>query len=389
MLVTLLSAGLAEGQDTVRMQADGAPRWGANVQLVEELAIGELDGPQEYAFGQIRSGTMEPGGGFYLFDSNDRQIRRYDRAGKFLNLVGKRGGGPGEYQHAAGFSVTKAGQLIVYDPNNSRITYFTPDGRVAREFPLLRGGFYGTNYIIDTVGRIHLNVPLPGGPAEGPGSRQQYLRLTPDGAVIDSLLLPEMKMDMIGPGRPFTLVTSDGGRWNFVERPLLAPYPPGGFISGSSHAYRVVVTRPGQPVLVIERRFTPVSLGDAERDEWLQWARYFESTGPAQFRYVVPRTKPPLRGLLADHQGRIWVDVFGPAEKRNDPPRPAGDPRPQLTWKERNRFDVFAPTGEFLGRVTLPPETVLLAIHDDRLLARGKGPDGEDRVVVYRIDAVR
>lgn len=381
----VVMAQALEAQDTVRVRADGPPKWGAVVGLVQEVAIGALDGPPEYAFGRIESAAMETSGGFYLFDLNDRQIRRYDRTGRFLNLVGKKGGGPGEYEYAHGMAVTRDGRLIVHDPQNSRITYFYPDGKVASDFPLLRAGFYGTNFVIDTSGRIYQTVAYPGRAAEGPGSRQQYLRLTPEGAVVDSLLLPERKVDMTGPGRSFMLSTSDGGRWNFVERSHQAPFPPGGYLSGSSNAYRFVVTRPGQPVYVVERRYEPVPLGDAERNEWLQWATWFE-TNRAGFKYLIPRTKPAIRALTGDHLGRVWVHVFGPAEKRNEPPRPPGDNRPLLTWKERNRFDVFSLAGEYLGRVTLPPETVLLAIRDNRILTRGKGPDGEDRVIIYRLD---
>jgi len=382
VLLLAIAAPLA-AQDTVRVRADGPPQWGPAVRLVEEVAIGELDGPPEYAFGQVRHGAMEPGGGFYLYDFNDRQIRRYDRTGRFLNLVGRKGGGPGEYEYAAAMAVTRDGRLIVHDPRNSRITYFHPDGKVAREFPLLRRAFYVENFIIDTTGRIYLTVRLPGGPAE---SRDQYLRLTADGAVIDSLLLPVMKIDRTGPGRGFFLNTAEGSRSSFMELPLREFYPPGGHLFGSSHAYRFVVSRPGEPVLVVERRYTPIPLGTEERTQWLAAADWLEKNRPGGNKYVIARTKPPIRALMGDHLGRIWVDVFGPAEKRNDPPRPAGDARPQLTWKERTSYDVFSPFGAYLGRVNLPAETVGLAIRHNRLLARGKGPDGEDRVLVYRLE---
>lgn len=57
-----------------------------------------------------------------------------------------------------------------------------------------------------------------------------------------------------------------------------------------------------------------------------------------------------------------------------------------LFWKERTTYDVFSPAGAYLGRVRLPAETVILAIQDHRLLTRARGPDGEDRVIAYRLD---
>jgi hypothetical protein len=387
--VTLLMSASAmsiEGQDTVRVRADGAPKWGSPVRLVQEVAIGAVDGPPEYAFGQIELAAMEPGGGFYLYDRNDRQIRRYDRGGRFLNVVGKSGNGPGEYAWMAAMAVTRDGRLIVHDAENSRITYFDPSGTVAREFRLIRRSIYVENFIVDTLGRIYLTVRLPGTRAPGSTAGEQYLRLTPDGAVIDSLPRPELRLDMTGPGRAFFLNTSEGARWNFVELPLLAFYPPGGYLLGSSHAFRFIVSRPGEPVLVVERSYTPISLGTEERAEWLESAAWLEANRPGGFKYVIARTKPPVRALMGDHLGRIWVELFGPAEKRNDPPRSPGNNRPQLTWKERTTYDVFSPTGDYLGHVALPAESMLLGVRDDRILTRGKGPDGEDRVLVFRME---
>jgi hypothetical protein len=90
-LLASLVAGELPAQDTVRVRADGPPAWGPNVRLVEELAIGQVDGPPQYAFGQIVYAAVEKGGGFYLFDGNDGQIRRYDNRGCFTNLMGRKG----------------------------------------------------------------------------------------------------------------------------------------------------------------------------------------------------------------------------------------------------------------------------------------------------------
>jgi hypothetical protein len=352
--------------------------------LVQEVAIGQLDGPQEYAFGQIRSGVLEPGGGFYLFDFNDRQIRRYDRAGKFLNLVGRKGGGPGEYESVS-MAVTRDSLLVVFDGQNSRVTYFQPDGKVRSDFPVTRPGFYGSDFVIDTAGLIYQTVPR-GAMAEGAGSSQQFLRFTPEGTLRDSIPIPDRYMPAGSP-RPFFLSTSDGMRWNFVEQRLTAPYYPGGTLSGTSHQYRFVVSVPGKPPLAVERKWTPMPLGDEERKDWIR-AADFVGRDPRRgdrppITYEIPRTKPPMRSLRSDHLGRIWVEVSVKAERRNEPPvRPDG--RPQLLfWKERTTYDVFSPTGDYLGRVALPAETEILAIRGNRILTRTKGPDGEDRVVVF------
>jgi hypothetical protein len=385
VVVAAFAAQPAAAQDTVRVRADNSPLWGANVRLVQEVAIGQLDDAPEYSFGRIHAATAAPNGDFYLFDSNDRQLRRYDRAGKFLNLVGKRGGGPGEYQYVAGMDITRDGLLVIKDPENSRVTYFHPDGKVQRDFPVLRFGFYGTNFVTDTAGLVYMVVSVGAAMTEGPGSRQQFLRLKPDGMIHDSIALPDRYGPRDAP-RPFWLSTSDGMRWNFTPQQLSAAYVPGGIVSGQTHAYRFVITQPGKRPLVVERRHTPLPLGEEEREDWMKWVEYFRTRpGGRGATYELPNTKPAIRELRSDHLGRIWVEVFVKAEKRNEPPRPAGDVRPVLTWKERTTYDVFAPGGEYLGRIGLPAQSTVLAIRDNRLITLTRGPDGEERIVVFRL----
>lgn len=380
--VATIAVGSAGAQDTVRVRADGTPLWGANVRLAEELTIGELDGPPEISFGRIYYGALEPTGAFYLFDANDHQIRRYDARGRFTGAVGRRGGGPGEYQELAAMAVNADTLLVVWDAGSLRVTYFQPGGEVRRAFSATRAGFYGDNFVADTAGLVYVKVSQGPGNREGPGVQYQFLRYRPNGTLADSVLIP------VTPRLPFViwLSTSDGMRWNFTEQHFAVPYHGGGVLSATSHTYRVFVDNGHGRVAAIERAFRPVPLGAAERAEWEAWANYMTNRpGGARRTYEIPRTKPPIRGLRSDHLGRIWVDVFVEAEKRNEPPRPPGDVRPLLTWKERTTYDVFSGSGQYLGRVQLPAQAVLLDVRDDRLLLRTKGEDGEDRVGVYRI----
>jgi hypothetical protein len=323
--------------------------------------------------------AVDPSGGFYVYDGSDSQIRRYDAKGVYVNSVGRKGGGPGEYQYVAAMAVTRASLLIVHDPQNARITYFQPDGKVRRAFPLTRSGFYGSGFIVDNAERIYVVAPLGPGAMEGAGVRQQFLRYRNE-KLIDSLPAPSS----IGTEPSFSLSTSDGMRWNFVNRPLVSPYAGGGFLSGAANANRFVIDTGGPSVVVVERTEAPVTLGSEERSEWTAMAEFMR-TRPPHREYPVPRTKPYIRRLTSDHLGRIWVERFVAAEKRtNIPPRPP-ERGPLVTWRERATFDVFSPAGTFLGRVALPAEAVLMSVRDDRIWARTKGADGEERVSVFRL----
>lgn len=93
-------------------------------------------------------------------------------------------------------------------------------------------------------------------------------------------------------------------------------------------------------------------------------------------------------GPASTRPSAAWrVDVHLDAEKRLNLPEKRPDGGKQiLRWRERTTYDVFSPAGQYLGRVTLPEETVLLAIQGNRLYTRGRGPDDEERLVIYRLD---
>ena len=133
---------------------------------------------------------------------------------------------------------------------------------------------------------------------------------------------------------------------------------------------------------------------DEERKEWETIAREFEngsrraprpgaSPRPPFKARPIPATKPVLRELYGDADGRIWVDVYVAAEKRADVS--GSGPTKRLTWRERTTFDVFARDGAFLGRVQLPPESSLLSARGNRLWVEARGENDEPMIKCYRI----
>lgn len=141
-------------QDTVRVRVDTPPRWGAAPRLVEMLRIGQPDGPPEYAFGNLLHVAVAPDGSFFTYDQDDRQIRAYDAAGRFVALVGRSGKGSGEYEHVAAMAVNRESLLVVHDPNSARITYFDRAGKLRRSHPIDANAFYGHGVLLDAADRI-------------------------------------------------------------------------------------------------------------------------------------------------------------------------------------------------------------------------------------------
>lgn len=78
-----------------RMPLDSEMR----IAFVEELSIGVEEGDENYMFGSEVLLNTDAEGNFYVTDWDKRIVNKYDREGRFLKSIGRRGQGPGEFQN--------------------------------------------------------------------------------------------------------------------------------------------------------------------------------------------------------------------------------------------------------------------------------------------------
>ncbi len=392
--LTLIAVASAAAQDTVVVRADNAPVWGEHPQLVEEVRIGMLDGPDEYLFGSIGAVAVGHDGTIFVYDGQVPVIRQYDPSGTYVQDVGRDGAGPGEYRVVLGMDVLRSGQLAIWDPRNMRITVYDPAGRYVDDHHVT-SGFFGPNaFSVDTAGNFYVRTVdlrrLPGGQMErrvtpaGPTVvgpiPYALIRVSPSGQVIDSVHFP-----LEEPTRAFVLATPEGYRGPFVEEPCHTWSPHGYLIVGYNSRYAFDLLLPRGPVRRIERSYEPVEVTGEERDQWETWADFFARRPGAERFGPIPREKPAFRGLSADEEGRIWVDRYVTATRRDAPRRAGGSERPQYLWREPPTFDVITPEGAFLGTVVLPPNTSLDVQRGMQVWAVQQGESGEEYVVRFRI----
>lgn len=100
----------AIGDTTVVRTLSGSV-WGTEATLVPEVAIGELDGPEEYLFGSIRSIAVADDGTIYILDSQGQHVRVFDSLGVYVETLGRRGEGPGEFSEAEAIAVLPDGRI--------------------------------------------------------------------------------------------------------------------------------------------------------------------------------------------------------------------------------------------------------------------------------------
>ena len=113
-----------EKVDGVEFVHNHKPLWGdeKKIELKLHLTIGGIDVTDEgYIFNRIRGANIDEYGNYYIIDSGDHCIKKYDAQGNYLSTIGRRGQGPGEFSQPTCLSFDKSGHLIVYEIRSRRV----------------------------------------------------------------------------------------------------------------------------------------------------------------------------------------------------------------------------------------------------------------------------
>ena len=377
--------------DTTVVRTRSGSVWDTEATLVPEVSIGELEGPEEYLFGWIGSVAVDDDRSVHVLDGQAQHVRVFDSTGEYVETLGRRGEGPGEFSSAEAIAVLPDGRLVVRDSRNQRIEVFSPGAGDTEQWRY-NAGNYGSDSPLytDSQGRTFV--------VTRDLSRDDFavhiIVMGPNGTHIDTLPEPSSPFE-----RPLlTAVTSD--EWGSGSTSAFAPFSArfqwtvaadGHFLTGLPSEYRIDLAR-DDGVLRIERTADPAPIHDDERASRRESVvRTMRNTDPnwSWTGPPIPEHKPFYQGLLAGRDGRIWVHLVTEAhavENENySPENPNSTP---VIWREPLRYDVFEPDGTYLGVVAPPdgfspyPNPVF---DDDHVWAVTRDELGVERVVRYRI----
>ena len=376
-------------------EASGAPNGepaasALPVGLVEELRIGGIDGDVEYTFGSVSAVAPAPDGSVYVADRQGPVVRRYGSDGRHIVDVGSDGQGPGEYTSVDGLGVSADGTLMLYDGRNARLSRFSPDGEFVGsvQVPNGAGGFRALAY--SRSGDAFVRVYPEAGPPETPDGEMlmDWARIDADGTQDRLATAPPERRE-----GPRFVVSGHGGYYRpFVTMTLSALGPDGSFYEVRNDEYRITHTRRDGSVTEIVRDEEPI---EVTSDEERQWEAFSESAAgrPGADRsdfFPIPSTKPFIRELLVDLDGRLWVSRYTEAVfmeysdwERDD--RREND-RPPHQWRDLSSWDVFDSHDRYLGSVTFPFKTTLMTASGDDVWGIHGGEYNEAYIVRWRLD---
>jgi len=337
--------------DTVVVRTLSGSEWGA-AGLVAEVRIGALEGEDHEMLGDVAGLAVGPDGDIYLYDRQVPALRRYAADGRYLGTLGRRGGGPGEYENSdGGLVVLRDGRVVLRDPGNARFSVWGPDDGFLESWPARGGTFTATPIFPVRDGGFH-------NPVFGAGLPTRLVRHGPDGAAGDTVPPPDRGVEtptLSAQGEGISYLMSVP----FAPRALWTLHPDGYFVSAVSDRYVVDLLRRGEPVLRIGRDDEPVPVAREERAAEEEAMRRRMRQADASWRWdgpPIPSTKPFMQALFAGEDGRIWVHLHRPGERDPEEGRSMdpGAPPPLPTFSEPVVFDVFEDDGRYLGRVEAP-----------------------------------
>jgi hypothetical protein len=389
-VLALLPASV-QTADTVVVRADNPPEWGEAVQLVEELRIGSLDGAEEEIFGRITGVAIGPERTVYVADEQVPVIRQFAADGSWIRNIGRQGEGPGEYNSILGIRGLYGRTLRILDQRNRRVTTYQ---NFEYHASFRSGsGYYGYDaFAVDTAGTTYVKAVLRDRSAPRVSGAEWdfgWVRIDVEGEVLDTLHVPAA--DEVGGG--FVLSGKGGYYRPFTIMTLSTVSPHGYLLTVRNDQYAIHRPLPDGRVLRIERDAEPVPVKPEEKAQWEDWLDYSEVVAEdmgEQNRKLgpIPDTKPLIRDLMTDDDGRIWVAVYAEARFKpySDAERAERGDRPSLEWNQPLAWEVLDGGGRFLGRLTLPDKTSLLAARGTTVWGSQVGTYGEEYVVRFKIE---
>lgn len=361
------SAGVTVVENRGGGWSDGSP-W----RLEPDRTVGAREG--EAAFGRVSSVDLGREGELYVLDRQSGRVTAWDAAGRPVRSLGGLGDGPGEFRTPTFVRALEDGDVVVGEAYPARLHRFAADGSL-RESVRVRPGKGGPPILAvmgdwrvtrSGLARVRLSYMSP---SHAEGTPVLVGTVGPDGAVADTLLT------WTSATTPARLPTIFGAEWSWelAEDGALVASP------GDRYEWRRHDPEGGLRRLV-RRRVDAIPTTEAMTERAVERfiERFADTDVPAatlaslRDRLEVAPTLPQVRGLhLAEPDGEIWVEV----------------PTPERTGQveEAGAYDVFAPSGRFLGRVGAPKGFRLHGVRGDR--AFGVWADGleVEHARVYRV----
>lgn len=366
----------------IQIVTNHAPAWTDStpwrISQSPTLRLGEIDGPPELSFGNVRAVGYLPDGRIYVGDEQAHAIRIFSAGGALLETVGREGEGPGELQWFLTVSPYRQDSLFVYDYLQRTVSIFGPDLAFARRFrnPVLAGNYWISSALSD--GRFVVYSPGSSRPPGGPGivpDSSLIIVTAPDGAQADTVGAFEVTMKRLASNgrpqalylQPYATITTAGNRvlWTRGETFEYVEADADGTV-------RRIVRKVHEPVPVTENIVSNFKThyldflsregpegGEAGLD------RVRQSLEEGEYYPTLPATSPDVE---VDPLGNRWIGRY------------------RFEGAVTEEWEVFDSTGVWLGSINTPPGLDVHQIAVDHVIGVARDEFNVPYVQVHQLN---
>ena len=319
--------GTVEEENGIRVVKNPAePMFGELVlELEEDLSIGSVE-DENTMFYQIGSIDVDSQNNIYVMDSGNHRIQKFDKDGNYLQTIGRKGEGPGEFMRPFNIFLDELGNIYVMELR--KLNLFDPKGNYIKSF-------VPTTFIMGFAAEPEGNIICYGFISTPKAQNFGVMILDSEGKIIKNIAeFPGMKT-----------VSRKGAMFSFSHsyRPQLSfsPIEKKGAVYGYGAEYKLIVADfSGETSLIIEKDEPPQSITRREKDKIIddtledtadeeegRWPRDVVEEG-ADF----PDHRPFFNGIASDDTGRIYVRKV----------------KSVLDESEEDEMDIFSADGYYL-----------------------------------------
>lgn len=254
------------------------------VDLQEELVIGEAEGREEYMFQEIGAISVDEAERIYISDWKESQIKVYDQSGKYIRTIGRKGQGPGEFQRIKRIQILPHNELLVYDGNVRRLSFFSLEGSFNNSKSI--SVISAIDLMMNSKREIIANtVQLNPQSAQAVTSIGIY---DSDFKLVRTIITSEPE-DVLMPFLPFNV-------WTILKDETI--------LIGFNKSYELqILNFQGKLIKKIIKDFAPVKITMAEKRETLKRLEQ-------PMNKEVPDFHPAFRRVTDDEEGRLFVETW-------------------------------------------------------------------------------
>lgn len=337
------------------------------------FSVGVDEGPDWEMFANVAGVAFDADDNLYVLDGGNARILVFGPDGRFVQQIGKKGGGPGELQAPFSIALTVGGEVVVTDLARRAFSIFDRDGTFRNNvmlgaemgLPMRELHAHPRQGVVAAFNPIRI-MQGPGGPPPADSLMPIFWHPLAESAEPSRLFeapipKPTIEASASGQGgmrvaRRMPPAFEPTVRWSLT--------PDGGVAVAYSAEYAVdVVSATGAVVRRIERGIAPRKVTNADRNRAREQRRAQLQSGAGMVRVTISNGRtsvgtggggmsedmirrelenmqfaeviPVIRAVRTDAQGRFWIERTAP----RDPFAPGP-------------IDVVAADGRYVGTIT-------------------------------------